>query len=423
MKKFRLLPGILIFVFLSMVVFGACTKDEDENVLEKKEFYNEMKKWYYWTEHIPDINPASYPSLRQLLEAIRYTPRDKWSMITEWDEYWAYINNSEYVGYGFGSRYDQNGKLRVIFVFNTVPMYTQGVRRGWIIKSINGVTITPGMDYSSLLGNNQAGVSNAFTFIKPDNQEVSMTFTKQVVTMNTVLHHEVIESDNKKIGYMVLNGFTGTTNEEIDLVFNEFKQKQVSELILDMRYNGGGLTSVAKKLSSMIGGESLNNKVFTKYIYNSQQSDYNKTEVFSNEPLGLDLNRLVTICTNSTASSSELVINGLRPYMNVHIVGDDTYGKPMGANILRFNTHWAMVPITFKTVNANNQGEYFDGLPADIYAADGIEYPFGDMKEPSLQQAMQFILTGAVVKGQSVRVPYKQPFEDEWSLRRIIGAH
>jgi carboxyl-terminal processing protease len=415
---------IIIFMILIPAVFIACTKEEDELAIEHRQFYEELKDWYFWYDQIPDIDPTSYPSLAHIMEAIRYRPLDRWSFVTEYDEYIAYIQNSEFVGYGFGSRFDADGNLRVSFVFNTVPMWGAGVRRGWIIKAINNVNITPESNWSSLLGPAERGVSNTFTYLKPDGEEVKLTFEKQVVTMNTVLHYDVLQAGSAKVGYMVLQGFTGTTDKELETVFNLFKQEQVTELILDMRYNGGGLTSVAKKISSMIGGKDLAGKPFTKYVYNSKKSNNNRTELFTNEANSLEINRLITIATRSTASSSELVINGLRPYMNVHIVGDNTYGKPMGANIFRFNTKWAMVPITFKTVNANNQGEYFEGLPADIMAADGIAFPFGDPNEPSLKAALSFIQTGVAKSAPAaVRIPYNDAFDDQWSLRRMIGAY
>jgi carboxyl-terminal processing protease len=145
--------------------------------------------------------------------------------------------------------------------------------------------------------------------------------------------------------------------------------------------------------------------------------------LFTNETNNLQLNRLVTICTGATASSSELVINGLKPFLDVYIVGADTYGKPMGANIKKFKK-WALVPITFKTTNANDEGDYFNGLPVDIPANDGLNKNFGNREEASLKQAMAFILSGSVKSEQVVEpIPFEQPLEGKWGLRRMIGAY
>ncbi len=416
----------LLFIAIFLVFFSsACEKDEEEKPLVNQEFesfYQELKEWYYWNDQIPEIDPSSYNSLADILEAVRYQERDRWSFVTEWDEFWAYLNNSEFIGYGFGSKFDAAGNLRVTFVYNTVAMYDAGVRRSWIVEAINGVPITPQTNINSLLGAEQVGVSNTFRFLKPDGGTEEFTFIKENIVMNTVLHHEVIEQDNIKVGYMVLQQFTGTTSEEIKAVFENFSEQQVSELILDMRYNGGGLTSVARELASLIAGPGYDGEAFTKYEYNQNKSQYNKMDTLSTEPNSLSLNRLVTICTESTASASELVINGLRPYLDVHIVGANTYGKPMGANVFRFNTNWAMVPITFKTNNANDEGDYFDGLSVDIPANDGLDREFGHPEEASLQQALAFIGIGSAKTQELTTIPYKQPLEGEWNLRRMIGA-
>jgi len=401
-EKIKWLPFLVLSV---LVTLTACTEDDTPDPVENEEFeefYTGLKEWYYWNDLIPDIDPASYNSLGEILEAVRYRELDRWSFVTEWDEFWALLNNSEFIGYGFGHTYDSDGNLRITYAFNSTDLYEAGVRRSWIIKAINGTPIVPGTNIGPLLGANQEGISNTFTFQKPDGQEITLTAEKESIIMNTVLHYEVLEMESQKIGYMVLQSFNATTEEELNDVFAYFAQEQIDDLILDLRYNGGGLTSVAQQLASLIGGEQIANLPFTKYSFNSLRSaEYDRVENFSAQDNSLSLNRLVTIATGGTASASELVINGLRPYMDVKIVGANTYGKPMGANVMRFNDIWALVPITFKTKNADEEGDYFDGLAVDIPANDGLDRMFGDPEEESLKQALSYLLTG-VAKGSQV---------------------
>jgi C-terminal processing protease CtpA/Prc len=417
-KKNKWLP-VLLFSFL--VSFIACNEDEapgpEENE-EFEEFYTGLKEWYYWNDLIPDIDPSSYSSLPEILEAVRYRELDRWSFVTEWDEFWAFLNNSEFIGYGFGHTYDSDGNLRVTYVFNSTDFYEAGVRRSWIIKAINGTPIFSGANIGSLLGAEQVGITNTFTFQKPDGQEMTLTADKESIIMNTVLHYEVLEMDEQKIGYMVLQSFNATTEQELNDVFAFFAQQEIDDLILDLRYNGGGLTSVAQQLASLIGGEQVADLPFTKYSFNSLRSaEYDRVENFTVEVNSLSLNRLVTIATEATASASELVINGLRPYMDVKIVGADTYGKPMGANVMRFNDVWALVPITFKTKNADDEGDYFDGLPVDIPANDGLDKMFGDPEEESLKQALAYLLTG-VTKGSPVVKTNPWPVVNEKDFKK-----
>lgn len=423
-------PHFKYFLYLLVplvLFFSACSREEEPepetNELHEA-FYDEMKNWYLWNDQIPDIDPSSYATLEEVLEAIRFLPIDRWSFITEWEPYWAYINNSEFVGHGFGHKFDEQGNLRVTFVYNSSSLYTAGVKRGWIIQAVNGVTVTPTTQISPLFGENVAGVSNTIRFLKPDGEIHEEAFTKQVIILNQVLHHSVIDQQGVKIGYLVLQGFTGTAVEEIRQAFADFRQEGISELILDLRYNGGGLVDVSKELTSLIGGALVSGKPFIRYVYNDVQSrDQNREVNFSNEPDALNMTRLVTIATRSSASASELVINGLRPYMDVTIVGDRTYGKPVGANIFRFNQEWAMVPITFTIFNADDEGEYYDGLEADIPALDGVAYEFGDLREASLQQAVAFIMGGSITKSAPLTEnPYNQLHEQKWGLRKMIGA-
>ena len=417
---------LLYFFFTSVFFLSACSKDDDDPEINEEniEFYEFMKDWYFWNENIPNINPSSYESIFDVLEAVRFLPLDRWSFIIEWQEFLAYFQESRFIGYGFGSSWDSNGNLRISFIHNAGELYQDGVRRGWIIEAINGTNVNQTMNITQMLGPNEEGVSNAFLFRKPDNTTVEITASKMEMVTNTVLHHEIKEIDNLKIGYMVLQSFREPTKKDLDSIFEDFYAAEIDELILDMRYNGGGLTNIATHLASLIGGPALTGQPFAKTVYNSnKQEQYNRTDNFSNPDNSLGLSHLVTITTRATASASEMIINGLRPYIDVYVVGNTSYGKPMGSNVFSYNDIWALAPITFKTKNANDEGDYFDGLPADIPAPDDLTRDFGDPEESSLQTALAFILTGST-KGAPVMEPQvKQPWDDMKGLRWESRSH
>lgn len=415
---------LLSVILLSLVWTVSCSRDDDDLAknAENDQFYELMKEWYFWTDQMPSIDPSSYENIGQVLEALRYRNLDRWSFIEDWDVLMAFFENTEFIGYGFGSRYDSQGQLRISFIYNTVPMFELGVRRGWIIQAINDTPVNPGTNINSLLGPNQAGVKNTFRMTDPKGNLVEFELAKEVLQVNTVLHHEVIDQNNLTIGYLVLQTFTGSTADELEEIFAQFKEAGIEELILDMRYNGGGLTSAATLLSALIGGENVAGQPFARYAFNRFKQDRNSVVDFGNEANGLGLNRLVVIATGSSASASEMVINGLRPYMDVTIVGNNTYGKPMGSNILRFK-NWGVAPITFNVTNANDEGDFFEGIPVDIPASDDLEYDFGDEREGSFQQALSFISFG-VAKDQPVtKTLYEQPSESFRGLQRMTGSH
>ncbi len=419
--------NLIIILTLLLTTTFSCRKEEPvdpENIRENKDFYAFMKDWYYWNNTISVIDPAKFPSVYEVLEAIRNKPQDRWSYIADWQEFLAFYQESRLIGYGFGSSWDSGGKLRVAFVHNTTEIFERGVRRGWIIERINGTLVTQGANISQMLGANQIGVSNTFTFIKPDNTTAEFTLAKKEVFANTVLHHQIFEYPGRKIGYLVLQSFREPTDNELRSVFSEFSAAGVNDLILDMRYNGGGMVSVAARLASLIVGPTRAGSPFVKFEYNDNKAIQNNTTLnLTNIENSLGLNRLVTICTRASASASELVINGLRPFINVTIVGNNTYGKPMGANIFNYDNKYAFAPITFKTKNANNEGDYFNGLPVNIAAPDDLTRNFGDPQESSLQAALQFLVAG-IAKSTPVSAPdIRQPWEDMQGLRWESRMH
>ena len=177
--------------------------------------------------------------------------------------------------------------------------------------------------------------------------------------------------------------------------FAALKAAGATELVLDLRYNGGGLVDVAVHLASLIGGTRTNGQVMLNYVHNDKIGPIlNKTTRFANPEQALDLQRLVVITTRASASASELVINSLRPYMPVTIVGDTTYGKPVGQYGLRFCDK-VLYPVAFSIRNANYEGDYFDGIPPIAPLADDYHAQLGDPPKASLAEALTFIRTGA----------------------------
>ncbi len=382
--KFLFLTPIIVLALLS------CEEEEDYEVNVNKELYSIMKEYYLWYNQMPSINPDDFSSPVELMDALRVNPPDKWSYVTTRTELEAYYNQGAYVGFGFGSGFNSDGELFLSFVFKNSPLYAQGINRGWQIISIDGQTPTP-ENYSSLIGPSEAGVSKTFVFKSPAGTTHEYTFTKAAIAMNTVLMDSVYTFDTKKIGYFVLESFISTSESELNNVFADFKSKGVSELIVDLRYNGGGQVDVSSYLANLIGGSVAFGKIYTKSYHNDKNTNLNDYILFNANDYSLPLNKVTFITTQSSASASELLINGLKPFLGVTLVGEKTHGKPAGMYVFKFNDpsiDWAFVPICFTMRNANNEGDYFDGIPVNINAEDDITQPFGDVNEASLNAAL-----------------------------------
>ena len=384
-----------------------------------------MQEWYLWNEEMPDVDPEDYASADDLLQALKYR-LDKWSYITEEEEYDDFFTRGEYEGYGFGWNQDEEGKLRVTLVYQDSPFGRAGVGRGWIINRVNGQQTTKDTNINSLIPE----ATNTFEFINAAGETVTETLTKSKININTVLHHEVIDVGNKKVGYLVFNSFLQTSADELKPVFEEFQQAGIDDLILDLRYNGGGRVSVAEYIAGNIIGQRGTDRTFLQYAYNNNiqaaidadlEAKEDITTKFQTPDFPLDLDQLVVIASGRTASASELLINGLRPFMDVLIVGENTHGKPVGSFAFRYGGY-AISPISFKVINDNGEGEYFGGFPVDAAVADDITRSFGDPEEARLKEALNFVKTGAFTVAGGARTASSAADKDnglrgfEWEI-------
>ncbi len=416
----------LCLLFLVGFLFATGCKEEDEpqtnsNELANEVLYSTMIDYYLWYNEMPSITPTNYPSPVELLEALRYKPLDRWSYITTKQALAAYYQAGEYVGFGFGTAFDGDNRLWISFIFRDSPLRSAGVDRGWQIAKIDNVVPTPS-NISDLFGPAVSGVNKTFTLINHSGETVTQSFSKRVVAMNTVLMDSTYSVGSNKIGYFVLKGFIENTTEEVNSVFNKFITNGVSDVIVDLRYNTGGLVDVATHLGGLIAGKIANGEVFGKFVHNDKQTERDSYLFVEEKPNSILLNRIVFITTGSSASASELLINGLNPLMPVVLVGTTTYGKPVGMYLFTSNLFdWAFVPICFAIVNANGEGYYYDGIPVDIEQFDGINFPFGDLNEPSFGAAYSYLIDG-VEKSSMVDPSKKLRYPEMVGLQAEIGA-
>lgn len=389
-------------------------------------FYNLMNEWYYWYQEIPDIDPGNYDNPQEVLQAIRYS-EDRWSYITSYDAFQQYYQEGRYIGYGFGSKWDDTDTLRLTFVFDDSPLTDEGVGRGWAITKVNGSGISPDQNINELLGANEVGVTNSFEFKSPSGDIVSGSFEKEDITMNTVMSDTVLTHSNKKVGYFMLKSFIETTPAELTDAFREFGNQNIDELVIDLRYNGGGTLSASRFLADFVIDDQYVGEDYVRISHNDKKApSEDRTHVFEEDSLNLSLglNRVYFITTQASASASEALINGLEPWMDVYLVGQDTYGKPVGMYAFSDNNkEYAFVPVCFSLENANGNANYFDGLPVDAAAADGVRYAFGDKQEASLNQVLYHISNGSFDQTKA-GYPVMPANRVEYnSLRDEIGAH
>lgn len=392
---------ILYHLLALLIIMPACSDDDDDTGTDdydaRDAVYDLARAWYLWYDKLPAINPNDYSTPPAVMAALRYEVYDKWSYVTTQEEWEQYYNEGTYYGHGYSMSWDGEDQLRISKVYPNSPTDRAGITRGWTILEINGyssATLATMSDWGQVMGDNQAGVVNNFKLKDHNGQTQTIALTKEDITIASVMNDTVLTAGSSKVGYMVYDAFIEKSYAEIDRAMAGFQSQGVSELVLDMRYNGGGQIDVAKYLCSAIAGQSINKQIFVSYTHNDKQSRENWDERFdSTASYQLNLSRFFVITTDQTASASELVINSLEPFIDVILVGGDTHGKPVGMYGFLFDG-WVIVPICFKTVNSQGTGEYFDGLPADGYVNDDLGHDFGDPGEACLKAALYYIENG-----------------------------
>ena len=385
-----------------------------------------LDEYYFWYRELPRLNPANYPSPEAYLEAARYRPLDDtFSYITSREANEAFYGESQFVGFGFSTQTVGN-ELRVLQVFPDSPASEAGMARGDRIAEIDGRRVEDLIQQGVIgraFGPSEPGVTSTVLIRPRAGGELRATLSKRVVTIPTVSLTRTFTVDGRTVGYLFFRNFVNPSYAALDEAFAALRAAGATELIIDVRYNGGGLVDVAVHLASLIAGVPTQGRVFATFQHNDKNTALNEDLRFETSPAqALNLSRVTVITTRASASASELLINGLRPHMPVTVIGDATYGKPVGQYGFTFCDK-VVAPVAFKLVNSEGQGDFFGGIPPDCRAADDVEHDLGAADEGSLAEALHVIRTGSCSAAASrvLRAPGVSPRETGW--QSLINAH
>ncbi|MCX2431247.1 S41 family peptidase [Pedobacter sp. GR22-10] len=467
-------------ILMGVSLFMACKKENatpeqpvtpvaaSRDELTKDSIFLYTKELYYWNTSLPTYDafkPRSFSSNEAELYALT-----QYSSDPSTGKPYEYVNGSgnpkysffDYVAttakvsalkadvngtsndYGFSVNYQTTSDLRVKYVYPNSPAAQQGLARGCRITSINGRT---NLSYSSATINflNDAifgsNASVALTFVGLDNVTKSVTITSSNYTVNPIFYTNTYNVGSKKVGYVVFNSFTNNVSSALKTVFANFASQGVTELVVDLRYNGGGYVSTATEMINLAAPIAQNgNIMYTTYYNNYLQNittSQRKASVLAHQPLldgddklqpfttgvngkyatyadldytsastdnierfaksgSLTLSRIYFIVSGSTASASELTINSLKPVMDVKLIGETTYGKPVGFFPIRIDKLDMYVP-EFETKNQAGVGGYYSGLTVDKEAYEDLTKSWGDESETLLSYALLYARTGSFV--------------------------
>jgi len=386
-------------LFLSILFVSACKKETSQSVTQTIDpsvqfTANTFNDLYLWYESIPAVDLTTIKTPDDYINKVRYI-KDRWSFTMSYTDMVNLLDNGETTGWGAGLGFDDQNLLRILFVYDNSAMGKAGVKRGWQIKGMNGKTIASMSDADVNTALNNA--SNSFNFIKNDGSETSVQMTQGAIVINSVQYSNIFTKGAKKIGYFVFSDFLGSSVKELNAVFDNFSNQGVTDLILDLRYNGGGTLDCADSLVAMLAGKPYKDMVYNTLTYNNKHVRMGYSSMIGLKNNSIQLGKLVVITTSSTASASELVISGLKPYLNMKLIGSTTHGKPVGMNIegdTKLNI--AVAPICFRNVNSQGYSDFFDGIPVDFAVKDNVTQDWGNTSDACLNAALNYISLGAI---------------------------
>jgi len=436
-----------ILIVVLVATLTACGSGGDDNAGNgpisctnggQKEFVADvMWNWYLWTDLLPGrINGADFATPEDLLAYLTtFSPNDGTGPVDTFsyigsaaaDE--AYFGEGKYEGFGFSWKFVDVNEARLTRVFEDSPAFAAGLARGQTIVALDGRSIAE-IEAAEGLGAAFDEATLDFTMREVGGAEFTVTITQGVVTINPVPQWGRIQRPvGPDVGYVELATFVSTADPALDTVFADFRANGVNDLILDLRYNGGGLVGTAELLADYLGGDVAENLVFSRTLFNAYRARANnRTEFFDRLANSMSLSRLVVIATQGTASASELVTNGMAPHVDVVVVGDRTFGKPVGQVGFEFCGK-ILRPVAFQTVNADGDGDYFGGLPVDCPADDDLDVAVGADTDPNLVAALSYLDTGACHAAVAQRQPGEvdrlvvQPGRRGGPWREFAGAY
>lgn len=459
---------LLILAFGVLVGFSACKKEPTPTPtppvvttpptraeLTKDSIFLYAQQTYYWNEPFPSYDafkPRSYATNQAVLDAIIKLPGtgkpvDKYSFLDDGSV------SSQLGGvsgdYGFSVFYNDPDKnsatptddLRVKYVSPNSPAAAKGLKRGYRITKINGRTeLSTGADA------NIAFVSDAvfgsaptvsLTVEKPDGATEDVAVSRGTYSTTPIFYTSLITVGSKKVGYIVYNSFTTNSRDALTAKMAEFASAGVTELIVDLRYNGGGSVATADVFTNLLAPASLNGTTMYTTFWTKTMQD-GKASILSNQPLtdengklrpftggvngvyatyadidykpaanrevfakvgNANFSKVIFLVLSGTASASELLINNLKPHMDVKLVGRTTYGKPVGFFAIKIDKLDLYIP-QFETKNSQNVGGYYSGMTPDFVVMDDVTKDFGDRNESLLAAALNYAEKGTFSLGK-----------------------
>lgn len=378
----------------------------------------QLREWYLFPETLPaSLDPGQYTTVQAYIDALTATARSQsrdrfFTYLTSIAEENAFFNQGATAGFGFRLGID-SGRTRLLIIesFEGAPALAAGIDRGTQILGIGTSSADvrtiqqieaadPNNGLTNALGPDTPGTTRVFR-IQDGSGTRDVTVSKADYALTPVSSRygaQIINDGGRQVGYVNLRTFINTADPALRQAFANFRNAGVTDVIVDFRYNGGGLLSIAELMGNLLGRNRSTNDVFSYTVFRPEKSSNNRTSFFAPQPESVAPTRIAFIGTRSTASASEVVINSMIPYYraDVALIGTNTFGKPVGQIALdRASCDDRLRVVALATQNAERRGDYYTGLAntveASCQASDDITRQLGNPQEASTRAALDFL--------------------------------
>ncbi|MBC3807157.1 DUF4214 domain-containing protein [Undibacterium seohonense] len=388
---------------------------------------------YLWYRDVLEVPQNAEMTLPTYFDSLLVKGKDKFSFTSPQSVIDDFFQSGSSFSYGY-SLLRQGSRLRVLFVEPGSPADLAGLKRGMTVASVDNTSLEQSandIQYAALYPSKIE--THTFGIAALDGSLRSVEMTSALVVKSPVLESKILNDNGKKIAYMVFNDHIRTAEQPLIDSIRGFRESGVHEIVLDLRYNGGGYLYIADELAAMIGGYRTAGSIFETLIHNDkypEKTEYSSSWFYSydtnSRPLPwLNVPRVFVLTGSRTCSASESIINGLSPFMEVILIGDKTCGKPYGFR-QKNNCGTAYFAIEFSGVNALGKGDYVDGFAPQCSVADDLDHLLGDPQERRLAAALNYVRTGkcpAVTGMVSPQMPPSQASEPDpypWRSIRLV---
>jgi hypothetical protein len=410
-----------LFIAGAAVLLASCNDYEDDyygddplscSATDQKAWLGAyMDDWYFWYKISPRPSPGAYSNVDDYYFARLYTgtdanfPADRWSYVQSTADFDRFYGAGQTLGYGVAVAGAEvagqpNDPLYVRYVEAKSDAAARGVVRGDQIVSIDGRTsaeLITADDYSVLT---PASAGQTLTLkLRNNGVDRTVVVTAAVYSLTPVPAAAVVTSPlGRKMGYVVVKDMIDQATAPLETAFAQFKAAGIDDVVLDLRYNGGGLVSVGRLVASYVAGTRGSGQIYASLLYNDRQAAYYNQVYGFNSSLSsaAGVGRVYVLTGPRTCSASEQVINGLRGIgVDVVAIGDTTCGKPVGFRAIDGRCGSTYAAVNFESANQANEGRYFDGFAPTCGVVEDFSEALGAAAEPLLAAARGYADTQA----------------------------